>query len=331
MKTGKARASAGVRGYSLVELMVALTIGLIILGAVASLFVTSKSSYSTQEGLDALQENGRYAVRALADDIRLAGYVGVTYDPIRVIPQIYTATAVADACEANWVNIGQPIYGFNASSPTSNPNPFTATCIPAADYRVGTDILILRHASGQVVTGLTANTIYMLTELDTAQFFTGTTPPTAGTPPPNTIHEMNINVYYIRPYATVAGDGIPTLVRETLIAGPRMVAQPLVEGIESMQISYGVDTTIPGDKVVDQYYPASSLSTSTDKTVSPRWAQVVSVRVELLVRTPSPKREGGFTNSNSYTLGDVTIPAANDNFRRGVYSTTIMLRNHRKT
>ena len=59
------------KGYSLVELMVALTIGLIILGAVTSLFVVSKSSYNTLQGLDALQENGRYAVRALTDDVRL--------------------------------------------------------------------------------------------------------------------------------------------------------------------------------------------------------------------------------------------------------------------
>ena len=330
MKTAKARISTSVMGYSLVELMVALTIGLIILVAVTSLFATSKASYSTQVGQDALQENGRYAIRALADDVRLAGFVGVTYDPIMVSPQVYTATAVTSACEANWVNIGQPIFGLNASATSgagSNAGATFTACIPAADYKVGTDILVLRHASGQTTCPLvggvptcpSATTIYMQTELDRANFFTGTAPPAAASSP-SSIHEMNINVYYIRPHATVAGDGIPTLVRETLIAGPQMVAQPLVEGVESMQISYGIDTTVPGDLVVDSYVTAAGVT---------NWTQVVSIRVELLVRTPS--KEGGLTNSNSYTLGDVTVPTASDQYRRGVYSTTIMLRNHRRT
>lgn len=347
MKTDSARLSTGSKGYGLVELMVALAIGLFISGAVVSLFVTSKSSYRAQEGVDAVLENGRYAIRALADDVRLAGYVGVTYDPIKVSPQIYTATAVTGACAANWVNIGQPIFGLNASAMDgmgSNAGATFTDCIPAADYKAGTDILVLRHAEGQAVTALAANTIYLLTELDRGSFFLRTTAPVtapAAETNPSAIHEMNIHVYYIRrcsvtnpgdskcyPVNDPRNDGIPTLVRETLIAGPAMVAQPLVEGIESMQISYGVDTTSPGDKVVDRYYPASSLS--TDTAVSPNWTQVVAVRIELLVRTPLG--DGGFANdTNSYTLGDVAIPAANDRFRRGVYSTTVMLRNHRKT
>jgi type IV pilus assembly protein PilW len=257
----------------------------------------------------------------------------VTYDPIMVSPQIYSVafSPSTSACAAGWVDMSQPIFGINANSPTHNPNPYTATCIPAADYKEGTDILVLRHAEGRAVTALAANTIYLLTELDRGSFFLAptlpVTPPAAATNP-SAIHEMNIHVYYIRPWATTAGDGIPTLVRETLTAGPRMVAQPLVEGIESMQISYGVDITSPGDKVVDRYYPASSLS--TDTAVSPNWSQVVAVRIELLVRTPLG--DGGFgKDTNAYTLGDIAIPAANDRFRRGVYSTTVMLRNHRKT
>ena len=311
-----------VKGYSLVELMVALTIGLIILGAVTSLFVSSKASYSTQQGLDILQENGRYAIRALTDDVRQAGYVGITYDPIKVSPQVYSVSfsPSISACTASgWVDIGQPIFGINANSPTHNPNPYSGTCIPAADYKVGTDILVLRHASSQAATALAANIIYMQTELDRASFFTGATAPAAASNP-SSIHEMNIHVYYIRPYATVAGDGIPTLVRETLIAGPAMVAQPLVEGIESMQISYGIDTTVPGDLVVDSYVTAAGVT---------NWSQVVSIRIDLLVRAPA--MEGGLANSNSYTLGDITLPATNDKYRRGVYSTTIMLRNHRRT
>jgi prepilin-type N-terminal cleavage/methylation domain-containing protein len=49
-------------GFTLVELMVAVTIGLIILAAVSRIFVTSRASYKLDEGLARVQENGRFAV-----------------------------------------------------------------------------------------------------------------------------------------------------------------------------------------------------------------------------------------------------------------------------
>lgn len=65
-----------VRGLSLIELMIAITIGLIITAAVAQLFVTSRSAYTMEENMARVQENGRFAMQFLADDIRMAGYAG---------------------------------------------------------------------------------------------------------------------------------------------------------------------------------------------------------------------------------------------------------------
>ena len=308
-------------GYSLVELMVALTLGLVILAAVSTLFVTSKSSYNTQEDINAVHENGRHAIRILTDDVRLAGYVGLTYDAIKISPQVY-AGAVTSACTAaNWINIGQPIFGSNAASSTADANSFTG-CIPAADYKVGTDILVVRHASNLAAPSSSstfeATRLYLHAELDRGRFFTGN-PPASDTNPASN-HEMNVHVYYIRPYARTAGDGVPTLVREVLVAGPAMVTEPLVEGVENMQISYGIDQSAPGDNVVDIYRPASGV---TD------WTKIVSVRIELLVRAPTG--EGGYTDTKTYPLGDYTMAAPSDNVRRGVFTTTIQMRNHRKT
>ncbi len=64
------------RGFTLVEIMVAVTIGLIILVAVAQLFATSRATYSLEEGLARVQENGRFAMEFLARDLRMAGYAG---------------------------------------------------------------------------------------------------------------------------------------------------------------------------------------------------------------------------------------------------------------
>lgn len=64
------------RGFTLVEVMVAVTIGLIILVAVAQIFATSRATYGLQEGLARVQENGRFGMEFLAHDLRMAGYAG---------------------------------------------------------------------------------------------------------------------------------------------------------------------------------------------------------------------------------------------------------------
>jgi prepilin-type N-terminal cleavage/methylation domain-containing protein len=70
------RNSAPVGGFTLVELMVAVTIGLIILAAVSQIFVTSRLSYKLEENLARVQENGRFAMEFLSRDLRMAGYAG---------------------------------------------------------------------------------------------------------------------------------------------------------------------------------------------------------------------------------------------------------------
>ena len=62
------------RGVSLVELMIALVIGLIIVASVSQVFLSGKRSYGTQAGLGALQENGRFALYFLQRDLQFAGF-----------------------------------------------------------------------------------------------------------------------------------------------------------------------------------------------------------------------------------------------------------------
>jgi type IV pilus assembly protein PilW len=66
----------GIRGFSLVELMVALTIGLLLTIAVAQLFVGSRRSYAATDDVARMQENMRFAHDVLSRTIRMAGYMG---------------------------------------------------------------------------------------------------------------------------------------------------------------------------------------------------------------------------------------------------------------
>ena len=69
------------RGFSLIELMVAMTLGLILMGGVISIFQSTKVTYNTNEKTARLQENGRVALDFLTHDLRSAGYLGCSKVP----------------------------------------------------------------------------------------------------------------------------------------------------------------------------------------------------------------------------------------------------------
>ncbi len=67
------------QGLSLVELMIAITIGLVLMTGVVQMFLSSKTVFTTQQGLSRLQETGRLAVEFMSRDLRQAGFVGCIY------------------------------------------------------------------------------------------------------------------------------------------------------------------------------------------------------------------------------------------------------------
>ena len=63
-------------GLTLIELMIAMVIGLVLIGTVISVFLGMRATYSYQEALSRVQENGRFATQFLARELRMAGYTG---------------------------------------------------------------------------------------------------------------------------------------------------------------------------------------------------------------------------------------------------------------
>lgn len=64
------------RGFTLIEMMVALAISTLLLMGVVALFISSRASYETTEQLSRIQENGRFSLDQFATDIRSAGFQG---------------------------------------------------------------------------------------------------------------------------------------------------------------------------------------------------------------------------------------------------------------
>ena len=64
------------KGMTLVELMIALVLGMVVTGAVIEIFISSKKMYRIQDARARLQENGRFAIQHLVSNIRNSGYRG---------------------------------------------------------------------------------------------------------------------------------------------------------------------------------------------------------------------------------------------------------------
>ena len=111
----------------------------------------------------------------------------------------------------------------------------------------------------------------------------------------------------------VSSDDLPTLCVAMLV-GNRMDTECLIEGIEDMQLEYGIDTD--SDGVANQFVSDPN---------APEMTNAVSARVYVLLRGANPI--SGYINGKSFQLGAKQISPKSDAFLRRVMTTTVQLRN----
>lgn len=99
------------RGFTLIELMIALLLGLIVIGAIGAVFLSSSRTYRTTESLSRLQENARFAVQFISREVQLAGYADAFQRGIVGDGLIYPADAV-------FSSVGQVIVGNRVNTST---------------------------------------------------------------------------------------------------------------------------------------------------------------------------------------------------------------------
>ncbi|MBT6210678.1 MAG: hypothetical protein HOI35_11740 [Woeseia sp.] len=317
------------RGIGIVELMIAITIGMVLIAGALSVFVNSRATYNTNQEFSRLMENGNYALDEISRSLRLAGYWGRNNagDLIRRrtgdtgFPEIYLSSAATNDCSAGWyANTTRRVEGLENTN-----SPYGSTCVLDARYQAGTDVLVFRHVEPTEVAtaSLVANTVYIRADPAGAEFFVGTTEPTGFT---DTAANFlcRAEAYYISPFNLTVGDGLPSLKRAALVAGPELfvptnpdASEVVIPGVENLQVKYGIDTTDDGS--ANQYLNA-------DTVAATQWDDIVAVRVTVLVR--SEFEEAHYSNTSSYRLPDgLYTPSPADGFRRMVVTRTVELRN----
>jgi type IV pilus assembly protein PilW len=330
-----------------VELLVAMIVGLFLVAGVLGLFITNKGVYTTTTRATELQENGRFALGYLLNDLRHAYFFGGKH--------FDSFALAADNESPNNENVDNNCNGenavFNVNDSSEQPSAplrgATATSTDAigciGDARVvngiPSDILILklvRPAPLYSSNDLTFGSVYVASNRISGvlRLFTADTVMpslsdsckgrTEECLPYGAYWQYQFRAYYIR---QPQNDREPPALARMILSwdatrGMEVVAENLVEGVEGLRLLYGVQT---GNEAAS-FHAAENVSD---------WNDVVSVQIHLLLRNTLP--DYSYHDLGSYNMGDTDVNATQGtaqsqgamlrNFHRSAISTTVMLRN----
>ncbi|UCE32510.1 MAG: PilW family protein [Burkholderiales bacterium] len=335
---GAAR-SALQRGFTLVELMVSMALGLLLLTGLVTVFVNNQRTRSEMEKTNRQTENGRYAIQMIGNELRHAGYYS-EFDPSKLpLP-----AAMPDACAVDLDDLRDALpLGIQGEDQGS------ALFACLADVRAGTDVLAVRRVNtcalgdpncdpaqagipyfqaalcGQA-TELASPTVtdHYVLDNDAAKFVKRERDCTTAA----RVRRYRVHIYYVA-NNNKAGDGVPTLKRAELGPGGFQVV-PLVEGIENLQVQYGLDQD--GDSAPEVYTtdPTTFGGCAGTDCIS-NWRDVTAVKLALLAR--NTEQSADWTDDRAYRLGtlddgsDNLVGPFGDKYRRHAYTTVVRLNN----
>lgn len=333
------------RGFTLIELMIALTIGLIVLGGMLSFFASSNNAYAELKKSAEHTGNGSMAMWLLTQDINHAGYYGEFY----TLPA--GAAALPDPCltapAGLYSALAYPIQGYDA--PATSP----LSCLSDANFVPGTDILVVRFAeftalapadvpqTGEVY--LQASTLAAEVQIG-AGGAVGTTRKADGAAATifkkdgiaaADIRKLAVHIYFVAPCSQPADGGnnctgsaddggtpIPTLKRLELTAVGGVTAwtiAPLVEGIRNLQIDYGIDNTPAVQNLATNQFGDGAPDTYVIAPALADWANVVSVRLNFIA--VSTQLTATYVDTKTYNLGLAgAVGPFNDAFKKHLFA-----------
>ncbi|MFT7413975.1 MAG: type IV pilus assembly protein PilW [Methylophagaceae bacterium] len=325
-------------GFTLIELMIAITLGLLLTAGMIGLFVNSKQTYRVQENLSRMQENARFAMEFLIRDIRMADYSGCLRESLS------NATNHLDTAGTNYdVNIhlfDNNIAGTNgtAGANLALDSPDSITIRTAVDSGLSIESPFGPQASANIKVAagntLSQGDVVLISDCTQADIFQiSNANPSSGTIVHNTGNSTepgNTNagiatcpggsahclskVY--QDDASILRLSSMTYTIQNGIGGMRALfrnGDELIEGIENMQIRYGEDAN--ADNTADYFVSAATGGLDMN--------QVVSIRVSLLVRSLDDNLT---TQAQPYTYNTATVTPSDRRFRQ-VFTSTIAVRN----
>jgi type IV pilus assembly protein PilW len=313
------------RGMTLIESMTAMTISSVLILGSIQIYTQARSTYRTTESIARMQENLRFSIDIIDENVRLAGYWGKSSS---ANAELRNGEAVTITCNGT----NSTAWVLDTEVPNNNLiNPISAlqqvSDLPIEDCRgtnprINSDVLIVRHASTDQEVLAHEDIIQIQTNGRLGSFFdNGILPEDAKVN--SQIFNFAFSAYYVSNESKHDSD-LPSLRRLSLVKN-RIVNQEIISGVENLQIVFGIDRT--GDGSIDMYINGDDVLDSDT---------IISTRLWLLVRSEQNGAGQGYFDARQYQTPDADLPlidpkndAANypPTFRRMALSRTIVMRN----
>ncbi|MEM8560631.1 MAG: PilW family protein [Pseudomonadota bacterium] len=326
-------------GFSLIELMISILLGLIIISGAVSVYLGTKRSFNEADQVATLSENGRFALQLMSNSVRHINFFGGAF-PADIRMGSSLDTSVADNCsgDASAYDTANSMFAVRATSAS------VLNCI--TDAVPNTDVLVIKGVEpdplydadpddpnaprdGQISfpAGAWSNQeVYVVANTEAGVIIDG-----ADTKPDVLVGSefalgvawpYRLFIYYVRQEQS-PGAG-PTLSRKVLTWRPSassmaVETQDLVQGVEDLRFLFGYDAAGSGN--------VNTMTNLDAVTTAGAWDEVTSVQVFVLVR--SDVSDPNYQNEKTYQLGDLAVGPMNDNFRRVLLHSQVVMRNPR--
>lgn len=359
----KQKSRFGAAGFSLVELLVAMAVGLILMGGLYQVFVGSTGTYSMNERLSRMQENGRFALYVLRNEVLGAGYLGCLQD-------VGELTSTLNDPNAFVFNFDQAVYGLEATGTNTwadDAGSVTPTASGTSDLSLtspvsGSDMFVVRGVDPNVTIELTeempltsadlklspgladildteGNDILLVTDCEGATVFqttsytdsNGNTVHNTGGLPAPTDPEYPGNATKDLGHTFAEGSQVFFPRTVTFYIRNNDVGEPALYRKEGLS---NVEELVAGVESMQIRY---GVDTDGDRMANSYvkangiadWSEVVSVRIGLLMRSDQEVLHGALDTAQYDIDGDGTsdFGPVNDRRMRLVMSTTIGIRN----
>lgn len=290
-------------GLSLVEFMVAMFLSVFITSTLITLFISQKATYRYVDGMARLQENSRFLSYTLTNEIRMAGFLGCQ-NMHSITPQNLVSNPQALLNVFN----NTSILGYEASGPNQW-QPALPTFLQGK-VKSGTDVIVIyrgqpnakkmsknmNQPSNDVELedkeDIIDGDILLISDCTTADIFKAANSSSTNIIKHTTTYNTSANLskaytmnasvtkyeakaFYIADSGRLNMTGLP--IHSLYQSDMHGNALELVEGVENLQISYGLDTT--DDNNVDEFASANTVSTGNN------FSKVISIKINALVNS----------------------------------------------
>ena len=270
-------------GLTLVELLVAMTLGLLIVLAASSALLVSRQGFFAVDAASQLRDNARYA----QDIVQRVG-VQAGFKNIFLMRGSNAASGLDP-------NPAPHVFGINNAKRAAGAAWDAGSNWGASEAGKNSDILVLRAQTSTASEMSAASDGTIIDCLGVA--------PTAV---PTDQNDRFINILHVQ----ASSDGEPALMCTREASGGGFDTQPLVQGVENFQVLYGVDNVVPGtaptgttDSVPERYLRANQLTVAgNDVATYANWRRVRSLRIGMVLRS-KPGSAVDTASQTFYPLG----------------------------